>query len=240
MRRAPPYAPPSHPLDVLHYDNDVLVLNKPSGLLSTPGRGEHLADCLESRAAHEFSGARIVHRLDMDTSGVMVLARTSDAHRHLSAQFEARNTDKRYIAWVDGITEQRSGAVEASLICDWPNRPLQKVDPEQGKPALTQWRRCEAGLTDGNRSLIALHPITGRSHQLRVHMAHIGHPILGDPFYAPEPVFKVAPRLMLHALELSFDHPSNDTRLTLRAPVPAVFQTFCADDLDHLVLEASD
>ncbi|MCT8158457.1 RluA family pseudouridine synthase [Pseudoruegeria sp. SHC-113] len=210
------YAPPDTPLDILHHDHEILVVNKPSGLLSVPGKGEHLADCLIARIQAAFPEALLVHRLDRDTSGVMVFALTPHAQRHLGLQFEKRQTKKTYVARVYGQVEGTTGTVDLPLIVDWPNRPLQKVDFETGKEAITDWKvmRREEGATR-----MRLFPKTGRSHQLRVHMREIGHPILGDPFYASGEALN-APRLMLHAESLRFRHPDGGKGMQFRAPVP--------------------
>ncbi|WP_170479172.1 RluA family pseudouridine synthase [Ruegeria arenilitoris] len=207
------YDPPNTPLDVLHEDSQLIVVNKPSGLLSVPGRGEHLADCLLTRVQAAFPQALLVHRLDRDTSGVMVFAQTSHAQRHLGLQFEKRQTRKTYIARVWGRVAERTGTVDLPLIVDWPNRPLQKVCHDTGKPAVTDWRvvRYEDGTTR-----IRLFPQTGRSHQLRVHMQAVGHPILGDPFYA-EGAARNFPRLMLHSEELRLKNPEGGIAMRFRA-----------------------
>ena len=189
------YSPPDTPLEVLHADHEVLCVVKPAGLLSVPGRGAHLADCLLTRVQAAFPTALLVHRLDRDTSGVMVFGLTPHAQRHLSGQFEARRVKKTYVARLDGRLTPGTGEVDLPLIVDWPNRPRQMVDPENGKPALTRWRVMKA--TDAE-SRVHLMPETGRSHQLRVHMLALGHPILGDPLYA-EATAQVHPRMMLHA-----------------------------------------
>ena len=200
-----PYAPPADTgLEALHVDGDLLVLVKPSGLLSVPGRGLEKQDCLETRAAARWTGARIVHRLDMETSGVMVMARNADTHRHLSMQFEAGNTRKTYVARVFGQIKDDAGEINLPLMKDWPNRPLQKVDHESGKPSKTLW---DAIAREANATSVRLTPLTGRTHQLRVHMATIGHPILGDTLYASGEALSAAPRLQLHAETLGFTHP---------------------------------
>ncbi len=210
------YAPPDTPLDVLHADHEILLVNKPAGLLSVPGKGAHLADCLLSRVQAAFPEALLVHRLDRDTSGVMIFALTRHAQRHLGLQFEKRQTKKTYIARVYGHVADRQGRVDLPLIVDWPNRPRQHVDFENGKQAITDWRvlRYEEDATR-----LRLTPLTGRSHQLRVHMREIGHPILGDPFYATGPA-RDAPRLMLHAESLRIRHPDGGKGLTFKAKTP--------------------
>ena len=199
------YCPPLEPfLDILYQDESILVLNKPSGLLSVPGRAAEHQDSLVLRAQSRFPSALTVHRLDMATSGVTVLALNKASHRELSRQFQERETYKVYYAWVWGEVAQASGEVDLPLICDWPNRPLQMVDHEQGKTALTRWQRVR--VEQGN-SLMKLLPHTGRSHQLRVHMQAIGHAILGDDFYAGREALAAADQLQLHAAELGFMHP---------------------------------
>lgn len=197
------YAPPDTPLDILYHDHELLIVNKPAGLLSVPGKGAHLADCLMSRILAVFPEALLVHRLDRDTSGVMVFALTPNAQRHLGLQFEKRMTRKTYVAQVWGRLEPKTGTVDLPLIVDWPNRPLQMVDHANGKPAQTDWRVVRYG--EGT-TRVRLYPKTGRSHQLRVHMLALGHPIMGDPLYAEGPA-RDAPRLMLHAENLRLRHP---------------------------------
>ncbi len=218
-RKPPPdyiYNPPDEPLNIIYKDDHMLVLSKPSGLLSVPGRKEEHQDCLISRVNKEYPGALTVHRLDMDTSGVVVMARHAQAHRNLGLQFEKRQTKKEYIARIWGNIEEDKGHIDLPLICDWPNRPLQKIDLTRGKEAQTDWivlNREEAGYTR-----VSLHPITGRTHQLRVHMAEIGHPILGDDFYAHEKAFNAAKRLQLHAKSLMLRHPEDDKEMWFEAP----------------------
>jgi len=207
------YAPPETPLEVLHRDHEILVVNKPAGLLSVPGKGEHLSDCLIARIQDAFPGALLVHRLDRDTSGVMIFALTAHAQRHLGLQFEKRQVKKVYLARVWGEMREKTGTVDLPLIVDWPNRPRQKVDHAAGRSAVTDWRvvRVEEGATR-----VRLYPHTGRSHQLRVHMAEIGHPILGDPFYATGPA-RDFPRLMLHSESLRIRHPDGGAGMSFSA-----------------------
>jgi len=216
MRAEFTYAPPTGPLDVLHHDDDLLVLNKPSGLLSVPGKAAEHADCLAQRARAAFTGALLVHRLDMDTSGVMIFARNKAAQRHLGLQFERRHVEKTYEALVWGQPDDK-GEVDLPLMVDWPNRPLQKVDHIAGKPAQTRWAVLAR---DAGHARLQLMPKTGRSHQLRVHMLAIGHPILGDRFYAKGPALAAAPRLCLHAKRLEIFHPSGGARVAFKAPCP--------------------
>lgn len=210
------YAPPTDPLVVLHEDHELLFVDKPSGLLSVPGKGAHLADCLLSRVQEAFPTALLVHRLDRDTSGVMVFALTPHAQRHLGLQFEKRQVKKSYIARVAGRLEPNTGTVDLPLIVDWPNRPRQKVCHETGRAAQTDWRVLRA--TDAE-TRVRLLPKTGRSHQLRVHMLALGHPILGDPFYASGAA-RDHPRLMLHAEELRLRHPDGGKGIKIRAKSP--------------------
>lgn len=210
------YAPPDTPLDLLHADHEILVVNKPAGLLSVPGKGAGLADCLIARLEVAYPQVLLVHRLDRDTSGVMVFALTPHAQRHLGLQFEKRHTKKTYLARVAGRLARKTGTIDLPLVVDWPNRPLQKVDHQAGKPALTEWRVMRASDTE---SRLQLYPRTGRSHQLRVHMLALGHPILGDPLYAPETA-DAYPRMMLHALELRFRHPDGGAGVKFRAKPP--------------------
>lgn len=210
------YAPPDVPLEVLHQDHEILVVNKPAGLLSVPGRGAHLADCLIARIQRVFPEALLVHRLDRDTSGVMVFALTPHAQRHLGLQFEKRYTAKTYVARVWGEMADKTGTVDLPLIVDWERRPRQKVDFETGRQALTEWRVARAG--DGE-TRVRLMPKTGRSHQLRVHMAELGHPILGDPFYATGAA-RDFPRLMLHSERLKLRHPDGGRGMSFSAKTP--------------------
>ena len=210
------YDPPQDPLVILHEDHEVVLVDKPQGLLSVPGKGEHLADCLLSRVQAAFPTALLVHRLDRDTSGVMIFALTPHAQRHLGLQFERRQTQKTYVARVWGEMEGQTGTVDLPLIVDWPNRPLQMVDHVNGKQAVTDWRVLKRG---GGETRMRLSPRTGRSHQLRVHMLALGHPILGDPFYATGEA-RAHPRMMLHSETLQFRHPDGGkgTRVTAKAP----------------------
>lgn len=210
-----PYAPPGGPIPVIHRDDHLLVVSKHEGLLSVPGRGEHLADCLLSRLASDYPEVLLCHRLDRDTSGIMVFALTKEAQRKIGRMFEVKRIRKRYVARVAGHVEREKGVIDLPLIVDWPNRPLQHVDHETGKPAITDWQRVSV---EDNTTRMRLMPRTGRSHQLRVHMRELGHPILGDPFYSPD--FARWPRMMLHAEGLKFEHPVTGQVLRLEAPCP--------------------
>ena len=213
------YNPPKEPwLEILHQDRDIMVVNKPTGLLSVPGRGADYEDSVLWRVQQEgFPRAAASHRLDMATSGVIVVPLTPDAHRELSRQFRERETDKHYLAWVWGEMKDESGQVDLPLCVDWPNRPKQKVDFEEGRHALTLWQKLR--VENGN-TLVKLTPITGRSHQLRVHMLELGHPILGDNLYAHPEALAAAPHLYLHAARLEISHPRSGERIAFEAPAP--------------------
>jgi tRNA pseudouridine32 synthase/23S rRNA pseudouridine746 synthase len=211
------YAPPDAGLSVLYADGHLIAVDKPSGLLSVPGRGEQKADCALSRAQAIYPDALTVHRLDMATSGLLLLARGKEIQRALSGLFERGEISKRYIADVWGAPSPASGEISLPLITDWPRRPLQKVDHVIGKPSVTRFETLQAGSASAR---LILTPLTGRSHQLRVHLAEIGHPILGDEFYAPADALAAAPRLALHAAALSFVHPATGAPLQLGSPCP--------------------
>lgn len=212
------YRPPMEPyLDVLYVDNDVLVVNKPSGLLSVPGKDPSLWDCVEYRARQTYPTAGMCHRLDKDTSGVLVLGLNKRAHGRIGSQFEHRKTTKSYLARVSGIVEQDTGLVDLPLATDWLNKPRQRVDFDHGRPSQTEWHVLER---EANATRLRLVPLTGRTHQLRVHMKAIGHVILGDAFYAEEADFLAADRLQLHAAELGISHPTTEEFTTFVAPVP--------------------
>ena len=209
----------------LYEDAHLLVLDKPAGLLSVPGRGPDKQDCLIHRALLYWPDALVVHRLDMATSGLLILARNKETQRLLGDAFAARQVHKRYTAIVHGqlpvSAEASWQTVDAPLICDWERRPLQKVDTNIGKPSQTRYRAAPSqhGVPPGFTKLW-LEPITGRSHQLRVHMAHLGHPMLGDALYAPPAIASASPRLCLHATALQFQHPLCDVSISLESPAP--------------------
>ena len=212
------YAPPTDPfLSIVHCDDDVLVLDKPCGLLTVAGKSAELSDCLELRARQQFPGALIVHRLDKDTSGVLVLGRNPAAHANLGLQFEKRQTQKIYIARVWGHLKADRGRVDAPIATDWPNRPKQHVDHENGRSAVTDW---EVIAREPGATLVRLIPLTGRSHQLRVHLLHLGHPILGDNLYAHDEALEAAPRLQLHAHSLAFTHPVTELPCSFSVSCP--------------------
>lgn len=206
---------------VVAADPHFVVVDKPAGLLSVPGRGEAGRDHLAGRVAAWFADALVVHRLDQATSGLVVFGRGAQAQRVLSIAFAERRVDKRYEAWVRGRVAGDSGRIALPLRVDWPNRPRQIVCLRDGKPALTGWRVLARDAAAG-RTRLALEPFTGRSHQLRLHCAAIGHPIEGDALYGPEAAADAAaaPRLMLHATRLAFAHPSSGAPLVFESAVP--------------------
>ncbi|GHA65289.1 pseudouridine synthase [Photobacterium aphoticum] len=210
------YNPPKDPwLDILYLDDDIIAVNKPSGLLSNPGRDPAFHDSIFARVLRDYPESQIIHRLDMATSGLIVLALNKTAERALKAQFRERQTEKVYYARVWGEMANDEGTVDLPLICDWPNRPMQKICFEDGKASVTHYNVVAR---DNNTSLVRLRPVTGRSHQLRVHMLALEHPILGDGFYAHDEAKAMAPRLQLHAAELSFFHPRTGEPMHLFAP----------------------
>jgi len=205
-------------IHIIHEDAGVLVVNKPTLLLSVPGRADDNKDCLITRLQENgYPEARIVHRLDWETSGIILLARDADTHRELSRQFHDRETEKAYTALAWGQPEQDSGSIDLPLRYDPPTKPRHVVDHEFGKNALTFWKVLERC---GDYCRVELTPITGRSHQLRVHMLSIGHPLLGDGLYAHPQALAAWPRLCLHASMLSFTHPQTGERLRFECPAP--------------------
>lgn len=223
MNYAPPAPEGDTPFDLIYADEYLLVLNKPSGLLSVPGRGEDKQDCLSARVQSRYTDALIVHRLDLQTSGLLAMARGIEAQRALNRSFAQRQVHKRYQAVVDGVASvaagEEWGVIDLPLELDWPNRPKHIVDHVNGRPSLTRWRVLAADpARHGTR--LELEPVTGRSHQLRVHLQAIGHPILGDDLYAgPEAVAR-AERLLLHACELSLPHPISGEVMQFRSFPP--------------------
>jgi tRNA pseudouridine32 synthase/23S rRNA pseudouridine746 synthase len=211
---ADPYLPPPGAPACLHEDDAILVLVKPAGLLCAPGRGDDKQDCLVSRVRARWPDALLVHRLDLATSGLVVMARSASVHARLSAAFRERRVDKAYEALVHGTLPADAGEIDLPLAADWPNRPLQQVCEATGKPSLTRWRR----LARGGCERVELEPVTGRTHQLRVHLAAIGCPIVGDPLYGREG--DGAARLMLHATRLAFAHPVAGEALRFEAVAP--------------------
>lgn len=211
------YRPPMDPLRVVHCDAALLVVAKPSGLLSVPGKPLAHRDCLLDRVVAEFPDALLIHRLDLETSGLMVFARSREAQKRINRQFEKRVVEKTYIARVEGRVPGEAGRIDLPLVADWPNRPMQKVCFETGKPSITDWRVIGR---EPDATRLSLTPLTGRSHQLRVHLRAIGHPILGDPFYASEAGFAAAPRLQLHAEGLRLRHPKGGDWVRYVEPCP--------------------
>lgn len=218
--------PTSSDVGLLHADAQLLVLDKPAGLLCVPGRGEDKQDCLSRRAQQHFPDARVVHRLDMATSGLWVMARGAAAQRRLSHAFASRAVQKRYVAVVDGVpagadttdtADPRWHVIDLPLIIDWPQRPRSKVDAVRGKPSLTRWRLISS---NGGQSRLELEPHTGRSHQLRVHLQAIGCPILGDTLYASAEAAASAGRLLLHASAITLPHPATGASMHFESPPP--------------------
>jgi len=199
---------------VLHADDALLVLEKPAGLLSVPGRGEDKQDCLSARIQSIYADALIVHRLDMATSGLMIMARGKAVQRILSQAFADRQVDKKYVALVQGALTQIVvpwSTIDLPIAVDWPNRPRRVIEPGSGKPSVTRWRVL-AGANFG-QTRVELEPVTGRSHQLRVHMLAIGHPIVGDALYSADAALAPNSRMLLHATEISFAHPVSNRQL---------------------------
>ena len=207
------YGPPEGFPEIVHEDESFLAIDKPSGLLSVPGKLSQ--DSALVRVRQRFDDALLIHRLDLATSGVMLFPRGPKPRRHIARQFERRYIKKRYIARVWGEVEG-SGTIELPLRCDWPNRPRQMVDFEEGKPAITHWEAVETGPV----SRLILTPVTGRSHQLRVHCLELGHPIVGDRLYAPDEAYQAADRLQLHAESLTLRHPVGGAVTLVEAPCP--------------------
>jgi len=203
-------------MHVLMADAALVAVNKPAGMLSVPGRGDDKQDCAATRVQARFPDALIVHRLDMATSGILLFARGLEVQRRLGIAFAQREVHKRYVAVVHGRIDGEQGEIALPLSADWPQRPRQKVDREQGKPSLTRWR-LRAHDAANSTSRLELEPVTGRSHQLRVHLLAIGHPIVGDRLYGRD---DGAERLMLHACELQFTHPVDGRAIDLRCEPP--------------------
>ena len=210
-------------VDCLYADDDLLVLAKPSGLLCVPGRGPDKQDCLSHRAQQQWPGALVVHRLDQATSGLVLMARHLDAQRRMSHAFAERQVQKRYQAIVAGHmaapTHGDWAEINLPIAADWERRPLRVIDPVLGKPSLTRWRAL-AHDESAHTTRIELEPVTGRTHQLRVHLAAVGHAILGDALYADSAVHAQAPRLLLHAAWLAFEHPATGQRTEISLPAP--------------------
>ena len=202
---------------LIYLDEDLLVLDKPAGLLSVPGRGPDKQDCLSARVQARWPGALTVHRLDMATSGLLLMARNPHSQRQLSLAFETRQIHKHYVAVVHGqLQGGTQGLIDLPLAVDWPSRPLQKVDPLHGKPSQTRWQILEQAQ---DKTRLLLQPLSGRTHQLRVHLQAIGHPIVGDALYGAD-AGPQAPRLLLHASALMFTHPLSGQSLQIESPPP--------------------
>ena len=206
------YNPPDVPLSVLYEDHAIIVVDKPAGLLSVSGKLEGRQDCLETRLRHAYPGTLLVHRLDCDTSGVMIFARNKAAQGFLGQEFEQRRAKKSYIARVLGLMRPDNGRIDLPIGVDWPNRPRQMVDLENGRSAVTEWSVVNRNAYE---TRVRLLPLTGRSHQLRVHMLSLGHPILGDPIYSQNAAD--FPRLMLHAETLGLHHPQTKEWVSFNA-----------------------
>jgi tRNA pseudouridine32 synthase/23S rRNA pseudouridine746 synthase len=214
------YRPPPG-IDIVHEDERLIVCNKPSGLLTVPGKDPSLADCLEARVQARYPdrpATKVVHRLDKDTSGLLLLAFDKAALGALGSQFEHRKVEKYYVARVWGAVQGESGLIDLPLATDWENKPRQRVDHERGRPSRTQWE--VVAREPGGITRMKLVPLTGRTHQLRVHMVALGHPILGDSFYASGGALAAAGRLQLHAEMLGFSHPDDKRWIGFTAPAP--------------------
>jgi len=213
-----PSRPALSDITLLYHDDALLVLNKPAGLLSVPGRGVDKQDCVSARVQAQFPDALVVHRLDMATSGLMLMARGADAQRAINHSFADGKVEKRYLALVAGLLEADElwHTIDLPIAVDWPHRPLRIINAD-GKASQTRWR-CIAQDAQGKNSRVELEPLTGRSHQLRVHMQAIGHAILGDALYANAQVQAMAPRLLLHACALSLLHPYTGMRMRWECP----------------------
>jgi tRNA pseudouridine32 synthase/23S rRNA pseudouridine746 synthase len=214
---APPYLVPhsQEEIIILHEDDDLLLVRKPDLLLSIPGRHPLNKDCLITRLQERYPSASIVHRLDLDTSGIMVIPLNKETHAHISRQFQERRVEKSYEAIVFGVVDNDQGETDLPIATDWPNRPLQMICHERGKSALTRYEVMDRRK---DRTRLLLKPVTGRSHQLRIHMRELGHPILGCDMYAHEEALNMAERLMLHATTLAFEHPATGEWLKGESP----------------------
>lgn len=219
QRDEPPYLVPHNPAPVrlIYEDQHLLLIRKPDLLLSVPGRHPRNRDCMITRLQVHYPEALTVHRLDLDTSGIMVVARGKVAQASLSRLFQERRVTKRYRAWVSGEVQDDEGSVDLPIARDWPNRPKQKICHDTGREALTHYRVLQHR---GGNSYLELAPVTGRSHQLRIHCRELGHPILGCDLYAPSAVLGSAPRLMLHATYIAFPHPATGRELVGHCPAP--------------------
>lgn len=213
------YSPPAHEkLDILFQDNYLIALNKPSGLLSVPGRGNDKKDCMLSRLQLQYPESLVVHRLDMPTSGLILFALNKESQKQMGMLFEKKKIYKQYIAKVHGILKEKKGIINQPLITDWINRPRQKIDYKKGKPSQTKFTLISND-SKNYSSIVKLEPITGRSHQLRVHMSSLGHAILGDDIYGTVQTRNASPRLLLHAEKISFMHPITQKPININCDV---------------------
>lgn len=212
------YTPPQEPLEIIYEDEDLVVVNKPAGLLSVMGRLPEHQDSAYLRILETFPTAKVTHRLDMATSGLLMFSKHRDAEVAVSKMFQARTVKKYYVALVQGQI-QAEGSVEVPLITDWENRPRQMVHFELGKQAKTIFQLMEYD-AETDQSRVRLEPVTGRSHQLRVHMMHIGHPIMGDKLYHPDPARFHLKRMALHAAYLAFQHPFHTEDIVIKSIIP--------------------
>lgn len=213
---------PAGPITCLYEDASVLAFDKPAGMHSVPGKGEDKQDCLSARVQALFPEARVVHRLDLDTSGIIVMARGAEAQRRINRSFEQREVDKRYVAVVQGCLKPPAadwGLIDLPIALDWVNRPLHIVDAATGRPSQTHWHLLAVDEA-ANTSRVLLEPFTGRSHQLRVHLQALGHPMLGDRLYGGPIATPRAPRLLLHATQIRLPHPDSGAPLFIESPVP--------------------
>lgn len=218
---APYYIVPPcrEPVREIYRDDDLLVVEKPAFLLSVPGRGPENRDSVLTRLEEQEDSIYLLHRLDLDTSGIMLFARTRLAQKRIARGFQKRAVKKRYEAVVDGLIEEENGSIDLPIAPNWQDRPRNKICHEKGKPALTHWQVLERN-EKAQTTRLELKPVTGRSHQLRLHMKAFGHPILGCDLYAPPEIEAKSERLLLHACEISFYHPITDDWMTLQSPVP--------------------
>lgn len=205
--------------ELIYEDDSILVLNKPSGLVSVPGRTPDLSDCLSGRVQRTYPDASIVHRLDMDTSGILIMARSKHSQKILGRMFMNRSIKKIYTAIVHGIVEQDAGKIDLPIGPDWPNRPRQKIDHDTGKPALTHYRKIHVNRKN-NTTRMELEPVTGRTHQIRIHLQKLGHPVLGDRLYADTEVRSMSARLLLHARSLCLVHPVTQIEMHFECQAP--------------------
>ncbi len=204
------YKPPNGPEEIIFKDSQIIVLNKPSGLLTIPGRRADHKDCLLTRVQKKYIGTLLVHRLDMDTSGIIIFARTNTAQRELSKQFEKREIKKTYLARIWGIPKHSKGTIEFPIISDINNRPKQMICYKNGKRSKTEWELKKSFSQDNNFfSDLIVRPITGRSHQIRIHLSSLGYPILGDSLYAHSKAFNASSRLLLHSKTIEITHPTS-------------------------------